>query len=257
MDLAEIEVTGGASRLDREIPVESSWQADWARLRQGFDRRVLTIAVSAAVILILQHYVAQYPVLAGWIKPLAPADKLEMYGSLLWCGSIILLYALIPMAIIKFGFKQKLSEYGLSISGLRRHWKPYAIFYLIMVAPLLAAASTPAFQQMYPFFKYVATGWQYFLIWQIAYALQFIAVEFFFRGFLIFGLYPRLGAYGIPLVMLPYCMIHFAKPMGEAFGAIAAGLILSYLALKNRSIWGGAALHWGVAVTMDLAAILI
>ena len=52
-------------------------------------------------------------------------------------------------------------------------------------------------------------------------------------------------------------MIHYPKPMGESIGAILAGLALGYLALKNRSVWGGAALHWSVALTMDLAAILI
>lgn len=243
--------------LDQDIPVDTGWREDFQRLRQRFDGQVLILCLTAAVVLTLQHYIAQYPVLRQWLSPVVPAERLEMAGSLLWCAAIVLLYGLIPMTIVKLVFRQSLRDYGWSLTGLRRHWKPYALLYLIMVLPLLGAATTPAFRQMYPFFKYVGTGWHYFLIWQLAYALQFIAVEFFFRGFLAFGLYRRLGVYGIPLVMLPYCMIHFPKPMGEALGAIGAGLVLSYLALKNRSIWGGAALHWGVAFTMDAAVLLI
>ncbi|HEY9841059.1 MAG TPA: CPBP family intramembrane glutamic endopeptidase [Candidatus Obscuribacterales bacterium] len=255
--MAETEPGTGRHELAHEIPVETGWRQDLAALRRQLDPQVLIICLSAALILGLQRYFAQYPLIAEWLKPLVPADKLEMTGSLLWCGAIVLLYAGLPMLVIKLLLKQKLEDYGWSLAGLRYHWKPYAIFYAVMVLPLLLAASTPAFQQMYPFFKYVATGWQYFLIWQLAYALQFVAVEFFFRGFLVFGLYPRLGFYGVFVAMLPYCMIHFFKPFGESLGAIAAGIVLSYLALKNRSIWGGAGLHWGVAVTMDLAAILI
>ncbi|PKL76528.1 MAG: CPBP family intramembrane metalloprotease [Candidatus Melainabacteria bacterium HGW-Melainabacteria-1] len=238
-------------------PLDTGWKQDLDGLRRGLDVRALIICVVAALMLSLQHYFAQYNVLAGWIKPYVPAGRIELVGSLLWCGAIVLLYMLLPMLVIKLLFKQKLSDYGWSLVGLRHHWKPYVIFFGIMLPPLLLAASTPAFQQMYPFFKYVATGWQYFLIWQLAYGLQFLAVEFFFRGFLVFGLYPRLGFYSVFVVVIPYCMIHFSKPLGESLGAIAAGIVLAYLALKNRSIWGGAALHWAVALTMDLAAILL
>ncbi len=54
---------------------------------------------------------------------------------------------------------------------------------------------------------------------------------------------------------IPYCMIHFGKPMPEALGAIGAGVVLGLLSLKTRSIWLGAAIHIGVAWTMDALAI--
>ncbi len=237
--------------------IDTSWKQDLAEMRTSIDRKVLSLSLLAAVILCLQHYFAQYSVLANWLKPFVPDHRLEMAGSLAWCGLIGVLYLGIPALWIKIIFKQPLSDYGWSLKGLRHHWKPYAIFFVMMLGPLLFAATTPAFQNMYPFFKYVATGWQFFLIWQIAYGLQFIAVEFFFRGFLLFGLYDRIGLSSAFLVAIPYCMIHFPKPLGESLGAIAAGLVMSYLALKNRSIWGGAALHWAVAFTMDLAAICL
>lgn len=237
-------------------PGETGFRQDLAALR-GLDAKPPIICLLTALILVLQHYVAQYPVITGWLKPVLPASQLELAGSLSWCGMIALLYLGLPVLCIKLLFKERLRDYGWSIRGLRHHWKPYALFFAIMLVPLLIAASTPAFQQMYPFFKYTASGWHLFAIWQLAYGLQFIAVEFFFRGFLLFGLFPYLGYNSLFLIMLPYCMIHFPKPMGESFGAIAAGIVLGYLALKNRSIWGGAGLHWAVAFTMDLAAILL
>jgi membrane protease YdiL (CAAX protease family) len=77
----------------------------------------------------------------------------------------------------------------------------------------------------------------------------------FFRGFLLFGLYRRLGYYAIPVMVIPYTMIHFGKPVPETFAAIIAGFVLGYLALKSRSVLWGWAVHWGVAITMDLMVI--
>jgi membrane protease YdiL (CAAX protease family) len=54
---------------------------------------------------------------------------------------------------------------------------------------------------------------------------------------------------------VPYCMIHFGKPLPETLGAIFAGLFLGTVSLWTRSIWLGTALHISVAVSMDLAAL--
>jgi membrane protease YdiL (CAAX protease family) len=50
-------------------------------------------------------------------------------------------------------------------------------------------------------------------------------------------------------------MIHFGKPIQETLGAIVAGILLGFMALKTRSIWLGAALHIAVAWTMDGLAV--
>jgi membrane protease YdiL (CAAX protease family) len=50
-------------------------------------------------------------------------------------------------------------------------------------------------------------------------------------------------------------MVHFGKPLPEVLGAVVAGLVLGAMALRTRSIWGGVAVHLGVAWTMDLLAL--
>ncbi|HVJ80534.1 MAG TPA: hypothetical protein VNC50_05645 [Planctomycetia bacterium] len=57
------------------------------------------------------------------------------------------------------------------------------------------------------------------------------------------------------MMTLPYCMIHFGKPLLETMASIGAGLILGGLSLKTRSIWLGAALHVYVAWLMDALAL--
>jgi hypothetical protein len=52
-------------------------------------------------------------------------------------------------------------------------------------------------------------------------------------------------------MVVPYCMIHYGKPMAETCGAIFAGLVLGTIAMRTRSIWGGVAIHVCVALSMD------
>ena len=85
--------------------------------------------------------------------------------------------------------------------------------------------------------------------------MQFAALEFFFRGFLVHGLVPRFGYLAVVVMVVPYNMLHFGKPMPEALAAIVGGLVLGTLALRTRSIWWGAALHIAVAATMDVLAL--
>ena len=87
--------------------------------------------------------------------------------------------------------------------------------------------------------------------------LQFLGAEFFFRGVLIHGLKHRFGFYSIFISIIPYCMIHFQKPFLEALGSIIAGLILGMMSLRTNSVIMGTALHFGVALTMDICALMM
>ena len=63
----------------------------------------------------------------------------------------------------------------------------------------------------------------------------FVAWEFVFRGWMLFGLAPRLGP-GLAIVLqaLPFSLMHTGKPELEAYGLILAGLALGALAWRTR-----------------------
>ena len=69
------------------------------------------------------------------------------------------------------------------------------------------------------------------------------------------GLKNRFGFYSIFIMTIPYCMIHFGKPMPETIGAIIAGLILGTLSMKSRSILLGVLIHYSIAISMDMCAL--
>jgi membrane protease YdiL (CAAX protease family) len=94
-----------------------------------------------------------------------------------------------------------------------------------------------------------------FFLWECAYAVSFLALEAFFRGYLLFTCAARMGWLSVFVMIVPYTMIHFHKPWPECLGAIVAGITLGVLALAFRSFWGGVVVHAMVAVTMDILAV--
>jgi membrane protease YdiL (CAAX protease family) len=145
----------------------------------------------------------------------------------------------------------------MKATGAFSCWYVYGAMYVAILPLVLLASRTESFLHTYPFYR-LAEGeplWPRFWLWQAIYAVQFVSLEFFFRGYMLHGCRRRFGAYSIFVMTVPYCMIHYGKPLPETLGAIVAGIVLGFMSLKTRSIWMGAALHIAVALTMDLAAV--
>lgn len=238
-----------------------------------FDTRTAVTLVTVAAMLTLQQYVFQSSMLGeaiglgAYFLPTITMQKLQEFATnpqssrlahlTYWDVGQIVVYLLVPALVVKLVFRDKLSDYGVKLSGMFRGAWIYLLMYLVIAGPVLWASTRPSFQHTYPFY-HVEPGapfWPRMIVWELLYALQFVSLEFFFRGFMLHGCRRRFGAYAIFAMAVPYCMIHYHKPVLETFGAIAAGVILGYMSLRTRSIWLGAALHIAVAWTMDAAAI--
>lgn len=173
-----------------------------------------------------------------------------------WVGTMLFVYLFMPMLLIKLLFREKLSDYGWQMKGAFKDWWLYAAMLVIMLPLVIYFSSTASFQTRYPFYNPSHdASLTPFLIWEVMYFAQFVGLEFFFRGFMTLGLRNRFGFYSIFIMTIPYCMIHFGKPMPETFGAIAAGFVLGTLAMKSRSVFMGVLIHYSVAITMDLCAL--
>ena len=136
--------------------------------------------------------------------------------------------------------------------GKKRHLALYACDAVNHGATRIFRSTRADFLNVYPFYRGAALASPGAVVaWELAYGVQFIALEFFFRGFLVLGLERYIGRYSVWVAVVPYCMIHFHKPPLEAFAAILAGIVLGEVARRTRSIMGGALVHLSVALSMD------
>jgi len=185
------------------------------------------------------------------------SENPQIHQLLYWVCSIFLFYILMPVLFIRILLKEKIRYYGLEGGQIFKHYKIYLLMLVIMIPLILLFSPTKSFQARYPFYR-LSPGeslYPFFWVWQILYFIQFICVEFFFRGFLLHGLKRKFGYYSVFVMTVPYCMIHFGKPMPETISAIFAGIVLGTISLKSNSIWLGVLIHYTVAILMDLAAL--
>lgn len=87
--------------------------------------------------------------------------------------------------------------------------------------------------------------------------LFYTAWEFFFRGFLLFGLQKDFGIWAaICIQTIPSCLWHIGLPTGEIFASIAAGILFGILAVRTRSILWAFLLHLLIGVGTDLFIVM-
>ena len=238
------------------------------------DAKTIWVLITAAVALGIQNY-AGHPL---YVQPLvgfaatalggvegeaAARAVLQRWGHdkiselLWWVGVAVACYVVIPCAVVKLVLRERLRDYGVKLQGFTAGWPIYLVFVAFMVPLVWVFSAERHFQATYPFYRVASRAevtadlWR----WEIAYACQFVALEFFFRGFLLHGLKHRFGVYAVFVMTVPYCMIHFQKPLPECFASIVAGVVLGFMSLKTRSIWLGAALHISVAWGMDTCSL--
>ncbi len=179
----------------------------------------------------------------------------RLMPHLYWFSSSALFYGLVPMLLI-LGFRKKPKAFGLQLGDWRLGLKILALFAAVMIVVVYFANQTESFARHYPLNKYALKSLSFFLLYESFYVLYFFAWEFFFRGFLLFALYPAIGAYAIVVQMIPFALLHIGKPVPEVFASVFAGLILGALALRTRSMLYCWLLHAISAVAMDLAVFI-
>ena len=234
-------------------------------------RRVWVVIMVACVCLLMVNYLKFFSVLVEsirlaetwfgidnkqWSRQFHFYPYRELLGYVWWGFWNLLCFLIIPMLTIKLILKQPLRDYGWQVGAVKTHW----LGYVLLASPIMFFAFVVSFREdfanHYPFYTLAHKSWLDLILWECIYIAQFIAVEFFFRGFLVNGLRIPFGSLSIAVMCLPYLMLHFPKLWLESFGAISFGFLLGVLALRSKSIWGGVAVHVAIALMMDCMAMM-
>ncbi|TAL67683.1 MAG: CPBP family intramembrane metalloprotease [Bacteroidetes bacterium] len=182
------------------------------------------------------------------------------YGHIYQFISFFILVFIIPLLYLKLKMKKPLFDFGFGTGK----WKFGLIFCLISIPLLIvpftySGAMMPDIQGEYPMARILLERHDLILSYELTYIIfYYIAWEFFFRGFLLFGLKDRFGALNAILIQtISSCLVHIGKPDGEIIGSIIFGILMGVLALRTRSFWYPFLIHISMGVMTDLFVIYL
>lgn len=224
---------------------------------KGLDRKVVLIFLSVALLQTISFYYTSRRFFRSYLfEDFQSYTDPYLIEYLYWFIGDFFTFFILGSIIIKFGFKEKLSDYGLQFGDVKVGLSFSLLFLLVMIILVWFVSATPVFAEKYPHLLSAKSDWDTLFIYEAGMLLYMIAWEFIWRGFMLFGLEKRFGGYAVLMQMIPFVILHNGKPFLETLGAIFGGIALGILALRTRSIYYCVVTHIGVMFSIDVISSL-
>ena len=181
-----------------------------------------------------------------------PSDNAAAAAGAYTFLTAFVLFGLIPALVVKFGFRQRLADYGV---GLGDRFLTVRSFLVLAPAIILMAwlsSRLPAIRAYFPINRSAGASPGMFALHAATLVLCCLGWEFYFRGFMQFGLRQSQGDFPAILVQtMASTLAHLGRPWPEVYACIAAGLVWGFLAFRTRSLLSGFLQHALLAVALD------
>ena len=243
-------MTGSKLSLKKELK-------NLGEIIQTLDKKVVWIFLSVAILQTVSWYFSSRRFFRVNILPSYQFEPdIYLIEYLFWFITDFITFFILPIIVIKYILKEKLTAFGLKLGDWRVGLKISVLFFLIMLPLIWIVSTSPSFTAKYPHLLSLREVWSKFLIYEVGILIYLFAWEFIWRGFMLFGLEEKFGYYAVLIQMIPFVILHNGKPMAETFSAIIGGIALGILAFRTRSILYGFVVHVGIMFSIDLICTL-
>lgn len=194
-------------------------------------------------------------------------NKRATYYNQYVVGNLIGLFW-VPMLSIFFVFREDPGQFGFGMGSSKKVWLICGVLFVGLAVAMIPACRWRAFQDYYPLFRHYPE-FKYSVFgqypdsnpWSVApaamayatasYGMYLFCWEFFFRGYLLFGLSRSIGWYAVLVQAAAFGLLHYGKPGVEVIASFGAGVILGIIALNAKSFVPCFVLHWAASVSFD------
>jgi len=220
--------------------------------QKDFD--IYFMLIAAPLLLTLYYYFGYGSFLKQKFAYFNEAQYGDAYAYMTQFAIFFVLMFIIPALYLKFKMKADFGDYGLGLGKVKSGLKLLAVCVPIILVVLYFGTDAVDVRTEYPLAKSLHTQREMIIWYHLAYVfLYYTAWEFFFRGFLLYGLKDRFGVfYAILIQSIMSCLIHLGKPASETIGALFIGILFGIFAYRTRSIWYVFILHIIMGLSTDL-----
>lgn len=174
----------------------------------------------------------------------------------------------VPTLSILFVLREEPAQFGWTMGSSKKVWLIVLVVFAALVAVMIPASKLRVFQDYYPLFRRYpefrdilfarypgASPWQVSPLTMVyaegSYGMYLFCWEFFFRGYLLQGLYRSIGWFAVLVQAVAFGLLHWGKPGLEIAASFGAGVILGIIALNAKSFVPCFVLHWAAALSFD------
>lgn len=189
-----------------------------------FDAKMTVITIVSTLALTIAHYHPAWRPMSG-----------------------VVLFLVLPLAVIWFAFRESPRTYGFQLGDWKAGLAISAIS-LTLLLPVLwfVVRSSPPMQTYYaPLLKPSLPLYTF---------LDLVGWEFLFRGWILFGYARKFGPDALWLQAVPFAIAHFGKPEIETLSTIFGGFVFGWVAWRTQSFVYPLLIHWAIFTFVVLAA---
>lgn len=225
---------------------------------KSLNKKVVIVLLSVAVLQTISWYFTSRQFFrSNFYYTIFEGDtNAGLYEFIYWFLGDFAVFFICGALLIKLVFKEKVRDYGLNLNEKQLGFTVVLPAIVIMCPVIWIVSASPSFAESYPLLQMARTDWGIFLVFQIFLLAFLFAWEFFWRGYMLFGLKKEFGYYAVLIQMIPFVILHNGKPFTETSGAILGALALGILAYRTGSFIYGVIIHYGVMIMIDFFSIM-
>lgn len=233
-------------------------RGEWRTLRAAVaglspDARRAAVVLLAATVLVLFHLQvgSRRFYRLSLDNPLGFEDP-EFGAWAWWFGLQGVLGFVVPALILVLGFRWRPRQAGLGLGDWRLAGGLALAYLPLVAAGTWVLSDSPAFQAQYPHFFAAKQDWTVFLGYEALFLFYWVGWEYLWRGFVLFGTAPAVGApLAVVIQTVPFAILHAQKPPAEAYLSVLGGLALGALVWRCRSFWIAVPIHAAQMLVLD------
>lgn len=221
----------------------------------------LAVPLAGAVALDARRGAVRALALAAGLVALAPlgwrawgAQSRELFAAQPLLIVVPATVALV-LAVVAAGLDEvDLGEWGAG-AGDWRWWGPRTAMVALLTLGFVVAwvALDPGMRAHHPFYEPARTDAAELWGLVLCLLLYMVAWEWFFRGFLLFGVARTAGpVHAVLFQAVPFYLLHRGSPESEFVLSFVGAVLLAAFCYRARSFWPAFLLHWVLNASMQI-----